>query len=65
MGLDYTVARKVYHFYQDKCPFRNDRYPNLDKILADFKTPGLVFGWLGDEDYSCMKMGHYGTRYAG
>jgi hypothetical protein len=40
-------------------------YPNLDKILADFKTPGLVFGWLGNEDYACMKMGRYGARYAG
>jgi len=65
MGLDYTIAKKVYHFYQDKCPFQKDRYPNLDKILADFKKPGLVFGWLGDEDYSCMKMGRYGARYAG
>ena len=65
MGLDYTVAKKIYHFYQDKCPFNNDRYPNLDKILSDFKTPGLVYGWLGDEDYSCMKMGRYNARYAG
>ena len=65
MGLDYTIAKKVYHFYQDKCPIKNDRYPNLTKILADFKGPGLVFGWLGDEDYACMKMGKYGARYAG
>lgn len=65
MGLDYTIAKRIYHFYQDKCPFKNDRYPNLDKILSDFKTPGLVYGWLGDEDYSCMKMGRYGARYAG
>lgn len=65
MGLDFTVARKIYHFYQDKTPFVDGGYPNLDRILADFKTPGLVFGWLGNEDYACMKMGHYGARYAG
>ncbi len=65
MGLDYTVARKIYHFYQDKTPFVDGGHPNLDKILADFKTPGLVFGWLGNEDYACMKMGKYGARYAG
>ncbi len=65
MGLDYTIAKKVYHFYQDKTPFVKDGYPNLDKILGDFKSPGLVFGWLGDEDYACMKMGHYGARYSG
>lgn len=65
MGLDYTVSRKVYHFYQDKTPFVDGGYPNLDRILADFKTPGLVFGWLGNEDYACMKMGKYGARYAG
>lgn len=65
MGLDYTIANKIYHFHQDKTPFVNDGYPNLDKILADFKSPGLVFGWLGDEDYACMKMGYHGARYAG
>ena len=65
MGLDYTVAKKIYHFYQEKTPFVKGGYPNLDKILADFKTPGLVFGWLGNEDYACMKMGRYGARYAG
>ena len=65
MGLDYTVAQKIYHFYQDKTPFIQGGYPNLDKILADLKTPGLVFGWLGNEDYACMKMGRYGARYAG
>jgi hypothetical protein len=65
MGLDYTITKKVYHFYQDKTPFVKEGYPNLDKILGDFKGPGLVFGWLGDEDYACMKMGHYGARYAG
>jgi hypothetical protein len=65
MGLDYTVAKKIYHFYQDKTPFVKDGYPNLDKILSDFKKPGLVFGWLGNEDYACMKLGHYGARYAG
>ncbi len=65
MGLDYTIAKKIYHFYQDKTSFVNGGYPNLDKILADFKTPGLVFGWLGNEDYACMKMGRYGARYAG
>jgi len=65
MGLDYTIAKKIYHFYQDKTPFVNGGYPNLDKMLADFKTPGLVFGWLGNEDYACMKMGRYNARYAG
>ena len=65
MGLDYTVAKKVYHFYQGKTPFEKGGYPNLDKILADFKKSGLVFGWLGNEDYACMKMGQYGARYAG
>lgn len=65
MGLDYTVAKKVFHFYQNKTPFVKEGYPNLDKILGDFKKPGLVFGWLGDEDYACMKLGHYGARYAG
>ena len=65
MGLDYTVAKKVYHFYQDKTPFVKEGYPNLDKLLSDFKTPGLVYGWLGNEDYACMKMGAYGARYAG
>ncbi len=65
MGLDYTIAKKIYHFYQDKTPFVKGGYPNLDKILADFKTPGLVFGWLGNEDYACMKMGRYNARYAG
>ena len=65
MGLDYTIAKKVYHFYQDKTSFVKGGYPNLEKILAEFKTSGLVFGWLGDEDYACMKMGRYGARYAG
>jgi GxGYxYP putative glycoside hydrolase C-terminal domain len=65
MGLDYTVAKRVYHFYQDKCPFTKGGYPYLDRILADLKAPGLVFGWLSDEDYSCMKMAKYGARYAG
>jgi hypothetical protein len=65
MGLDYTIAKKIYHFYQDKTPFVNGGYPNLDKLLGDFKKPGLVFGWLGNEDYACMKMGRYGARYAG
>ncbi|MFO1489507.1 MAG: hypothetical protein U1F87_01005 [Kiritimatiellia bacterium] len=65
MGLDYTVASKIYHFYQDKTPFVKEGYPNLDKLLSDFKSPGLVFGWLGNEDYACMKMGKYGARYAG
>lgn len=65
MGLDYTVANRIYHFYQDKTPFAKEGYPNLDKLLADLKAPGLVFGWLGNEDYACMKMGQYGARYAG
>lgn len=65
MGLDYTIARKIYHFYQEKTPFADGGYPNLDTILADFKGSGLVFGWLGNEDYGCMKMGQYGARYAG
>ncbi len=65
MGLDYTIAKKIYHFYQDKTPFVNGGYPNLDKMLSDFKTPGLIFGWLGNEDYACMKMGRYNARYAG
>jgi hypothetical protein len=65
MGLDYTIAKKVFHFYQNKTPFVKEGYPNLDRILADFKTPGLVYGWLGNEDYACMKLGHYGARYAG
>lgn len=65
MGLDYTIAKRIYHFYQDKTPFVNGGYPHLDKMLADFKTPGLVFGWLGNEDYACMKLGRYGARYAG
>jgi hypothetical protein len=64
-GLDYAISKKVYLFYQGKEPFTKDGYPNLDKILADLKPPGLVFGWLGSESYSCMKMGEYGTRYAG
>jgi hypothetical protein len=64
-GLDYAIAKKVYLFYQDKSPYTNNPYPNLDKILADLTPPGLVFGWLGGESYSCMKMGEYGARYAG
>ena len=64
-GLDYAISKKVYLFYQGKEPFTNDGYPNLDKILAALKPPGLVFGWLGGESYSCMKMGEYGARYAG
>ena len=64
-GLDYVIAKKIYLFYQDKEPYVKDGYPNLDKILADLKPPGLVYGWLGGESYSCMKMGQYGARYAG
>ena len=64
-GLDYAISKKIYLFYQGKEPFTKDGYPNLDKILADLKPPGLVFGWLGGESYSCMKMGQYGARYAG
>jgi hypothetical protein len=64
-GLDYAISKKVYLFYQDKEPYVKEGYPNLDKILADLKPPGLVFGWLGSESYSCMKMGQYGARYAG
>ena len=64
-GLDYAISKKVYLFYQDKSPYTNNPYPNLDKILADLKPPGLVLGWLGGESYSCMKMGEYGARYAG
>lgn len=64
-GLDYAIAKKIYLFYQGKEPFTKDGYPNLDKLLADLKPPGLVFGWLGGESYSCMKMGEYGARYAG
>lgn len=64
-GLDYAISKKVYLFYQSKEPFTEGGYPNLDKILADLKPPGLVLGWLGGESYSCMKMGEYGARYAG
>ena len=64
-GLDYVIAKKIYLFYQDKCPYSKDPYPNLDKIMADLKPPALVFGWIADESYSCMKMGQYGARYAG
>ena len=64
-GLDFAIAKKVYLFYQDKCPYTKDPYPNLDKILADLKPPGLVLGWIAGESYSCMKMGEYGARYAG
>jgi hypothetical protein len=64
-GLDYAISKKVYLFYQAKEPFTDGGYPNLDKILADLKPPGVVFGWLGGESYSCMKMGKYGARYAG
>jgi GxGYxYP putative glycoside hydrolase C-terminal domain len=64
-GLDYAISKKVYLFYQNREPFTKEGYPNLDKILAGLKPPGLVFGWLGSESYSCMKMGEYGTRYAG
>lgn len=65
MGLDYTVAKKIYHFYQDKTPFVKGGYPHLDTILTEMKAPGRVFGWLGEEDYACMKLGKYGARYAG
>ena len=64
-GLDYAIAKKIYLFYQDKEPYVKEGYPNLDQILADLKPPGLVYGWLGGESYSCMKMGQYGARYAG
>ena len=64
-GLDYAISKKIYLFYQGKEPFTKDGYPNLDKLLADLKPPGLVFGWLGGESYSCMKMAEYGARYAG
>lgn len=64
-GLDFAISKKVYLFHQAKEPFTDGGYPNLDKILADLKPPGLVFGWLGGESYSCMKMGKYGARYAG
>lgn len=64
-GLDYAIAKKVYLFYQNKEPFGKDGYPNLDKILADLKPPALVYGWLGGESVSCMKMGQYGARYFG
>ena len=64
-GLDYAIAKKIYLFYQNKDPYVKDGYPNLDKILAEMKPPGLVYGWLGGESYSCMKMGQYGARYAG
>ena len=45
-GLDFAIAKKIYLFYQAKDPFTKDGYPNLDKILADLKPPGLVYGWL-------------------
>jgi len=64
-GLDFAISKKAYLFYQAKEPFTKGGYPNLDKILADLKPAGMVFGWLGSESYSCMKMGHYGARYAG
>ena len=64
-GLDYAIAKKSHLFYQNKEPYEKDGYPNLDKILADLKPPALVYGWLGGESYSCMKMGQYGARYAG
>ncbi len=64
-GLDYAISKKAYLFYQAKEPYTEGGYPNLEKILADLKPPALVFGWLGGESYSCMKMGSYGARYAG
>ena len=64
-GLDYAISKKAYLFYQNREPFTKDGYPNLDKILSELKPPGIVFGWLGSESYSCMKMGEYGARYAG
>jgi len=64
-GLDYAIAKKVYLFYQPKDPFTECGYPNLSKLLADLKPPGLVYGWIAGESSSCMTMGHYGARYAG
>lgn len=64
-GLDYVISKKIYLYYQNKEPFFKGGYPNLDTILSELKPPGLVFGWLGEESPSCMKMGQYGARYAG
>ena len=64
-GLDFAIAKKIYLFYQAKDPFTKGGYPNLNKILADLKPPGLVYGWIAGESTSCMTMGHYGARYAG
>jgi hypothetical protein len=64
-GLDFAIAKKAYLFYQNKEPYTNGGYPNLNKILADLRPPAVVLGWLGGESYSCMKMGEYGARYAG
>lgn len=64
-GLDFAIAKKIYLFYQAKDPLDKDGYPNLTKILADLKPPGLVYGWIAGESSSCMTMGNYGARYAG
>lgn len=64
-GLDFAIAKKVYLFYQARDPLDKGGYPNLSKLLADLKPPGLVYGWLAGESSSCMNMGHYGARYAG
>jgi hypothetical protein len=64
-GLDFAIAKKIYLFYQAKDPLDKAGYPNLNKILADLKPPGLVYGWLAGESSSCMAMGNYGARYAG
>ena len=63
-GLDYAIARKSFLFYQNLEPFSGP-YPNLDIILSGLQQPSMVFGWLGGESSSCMKMAQYGSRYAG
>jgi hypothetical protein len=62
--LDYVVAHKSYLYFSGAKLFPGGGHA-YDAILKDLTPPALVHGWIGDEHYSCMKLGQYGASYSG